>query len=357
MANKDPSRTEKPTAKKINKTRQEGKVLSSADVTSFAVLFGGMILLYMMAPAFYYAFRETFRTVLKTDCRYSWDVEAVYYGGLMAGATLVKVLGPMTFGLCLVALIVMRFQVGKYFSMKALKWKFNSFNPASGIKSLIPSKQNFTKLLLTMGKVAAVGIFIYFAVRGDIDELLMLMLKPVQSSTQWLLMRCYILVFKVLIIILALAVIDYFVKKKEYYDNLMMTKQEVKDERKDAEGDPRVKSKIRSKMKELFIQSMMSALPQADVVVTNPTHVAVAIRYKAGFFAPQVVAKGLRKRAEKIKRLAKLYNIPTVEAPPLARSLYRNTKVGAYIPEQFYGAVAAILAKLHREGRKSFNVS
>jgi len=123
---------------------------------------------------------------------------------------------------------------------------------------------------------------------------------------------------------------------------------------KNAEGDPRIKSKIRAKMRQILQQQMMSNLPEADVVVTNPIHVAVALKYDSGSFAPKIIAKGLRKRAAKIKELAKLHEIPIVEAPPLARSLYRNADVGAFIPTQLFSAVAAILAKLQRDKRKVF---
>jgi flagellar biosynthesis protein FlhB len=134
----------------------------------------------------------------------------------------------------------------------------------------------------------------------------------------------------------------------------MMTKQEVKDEHKNAEGDPKIKAKIRQRMREIMVQQMMTNVPEADVIITNPTHVAVAIVYNKADGAPKVVAKGLRKRAEKIKMIARNADIPIMEAPPLARSLYRNTKVGAFIPAELYGAVAIILAKLHRLGFKKY---
>ena len=126
-----------------------------------------------------------------------------------------------------------------------------------------------------------------------------------------------------------------------------MSKQEVKDERKNAEGDPLVKREIRKKMQQASMMRMIVEIPKADLIITNPTHVAVAIRYTPGAFAPVIVAKGLRKRALRIRKIAKNYNVPIIEIPPLARSLYRHGRIGAFIPENLFTAVATVLAKLH----------
>ena len=136
----------------------------------------------------------------------------------------------------------------------------------------------------------------------------------------------------------------------------MMTKQEVKDERKNAEGDATVKGKIRQKMRELTMMKMIVEVPKADVVITNPIHVAVAIRYQKGFIAPKVVAKGLRKRAKRIKEIAMFAGVPVIEEPPLARNLFRKTKLGSFIPSELFGAVATILAQLHNSGKKHYTI-
>jgi flagellar biosynthetic protein FlhB len=248
----------------------------------------------------------------------------------------------------------MRAQGGKYFSPKALKWKLSALNPQKGMMSMLPSKQNMIKLGLTLSKLAVIGYLAYVTIKGDFEDFIKLPIMPVLVSVNWLAWRCIILVFRILLLYAVIAVIDYIVKKRKYVDDLMMTKQEVKDERKNAEGDPQVKAKIRTKMRQLLRSSMMTSVPSADVVITNPTHVAVALKYEFGSYAPKVVAKGLRKSAERIKFLAKKNEIPIVEAPPLARSLYRNTDIGGFIPSEFFGAVAAVLAKLQKNGKKSF---
>ena len=135
----------------------------------------------------------------------------------------------------------------------------------------------------------------------------------------------------------------------------MMTKEEVKDERKNSEGDPKIKAKIRKKMAELLMNNIRANVSKSSVVITNPTHVAVAIEYQPGHFAPKVVAKGLRKKALRIRQIAKEENVPIIEAPPLARSLYRSTEPGNYIDQQFFSAVAVILAKILKKNRSGVN--
>ncbi|OGV49669.1 MAG: hypothetical protein A2017_07375 [Lentisphaerae bacterium GWF2_44_16] len=354
MANKDPSRTEKPTGKKINEVRQDGNVLSSPDVLSFVMILGGTLLLFITVPQMYRAFENSLRMITDIDCRQSWNNQTLINGAWTSLQILGGLLAPITFGLCFFAVITMRAQVGKYFSLKAIKWKFNAFNPASGIRSLLPSKHNLIKFLLTLAKVTVVSYLVYLLIKKDFDEILTLPFMPLDASLAWAVKRSYMLVFKILAMFMAIAVIDYVVKKRKYFEDMMMTKQEVKDERKNAEGDPIIKSKIRQKMRQMLRNRMARAIPGADVVIANPIHVAVALKYDADLPAPQVVAKGLRKRALLIKKIARENNVPIVEAPPLARSLYRTTKLGGYIQPQFYSAVAIILAKLQRNGKRAF---
>ncbi len=349
MANSDPSKTEKPTDKKIEDARKDGTVHSSPDVLSFGVMLMGFSIMVVFVPHLADGFLKIFYSILSVDCRESWDTATLKVGGLEAMKTIATFTFPFMLAVSFAAIVIMRIQVGKYFSMKAAKFKFESLNPKSGFKQLAPSKKNMIKLLITMGKLAVVGSFVYYSIVGDYDKLLSLTFMPLHSSALWIGKTIIILVYKILGILFVLAIIDYIVKKKEYIDNLMMTKQEIKDEHKGVEGNPEVKAKIRQKMAALMQSRMISELPTADVVITNPTHVAVAIRYDMGSYAPKVIGKGLRKRALNMKETARQYNIPIIEAPPLARSLYRNSTLGEFISQEFFGAVAAILAKIHKK--------
>ncbi|MDD3118023.1 MAG: EscU/YscU/HrcU family type III secretion system export apparatus switch protein [Victivallales bacterium] len=351
---RDPSKTEKPTAKRIQKAREEGNVMMSADISSLAVMLAGTITVYLLGPALTDGFERTMNLIFSLDCRESWTrsdiVSGMSYGMIMTG----KIMTPSLLLIMLAGGVAMRAQVGKYFSMKAVKWKFNFMNFKNGLKELLPNRENAVKLLLTSAKVLLIGSLVYFTVKNELDAIKELGAIPLTEALQWLARHCLVMIYKMLALFILIAAIDYLVRRKKYYDNLMMSKQEVKDERRNAEGDPAVKGRIRRRMRELLRGQMMRNLPQADVVVTNPTHVAVALRYEPGGYAPRVVAKGLRLRAERIKEIARFHRIPIVEAPPLARSLYRHIPVGGYIGEEFYGAVAAILARLHRLGKGKF---
>lgn len=354
MANKDPSRTEHATGKRITEVRQKGNVLSSQDVLSFVMILGGTLLLFITVPQMSEAFENSLYMITDVDCRQTWNNQTLINGAWTSMKILGTILAPICFGLCFFAIIAMRAQVGKYFSMRTIKWKFNSLNPANGVKSLMPSKHNSIKLLLTLSKVIVVSYLVYLLIKNEFDDLLTLSFMPLNASIAWAVKHSYLFVFKVLSLFLVIAVIDYKVKKKKYYEDMMMTKQEVKDERRNAEGDAIVKSKIRQKMRQMLRNRMARAIPQADVIIANPIHVAVALKYEANLPAPMVVAKGLRKRALLIKKIARENNVPIVEAPPLARSLYRTSKLGSFIQPQFYSAVAVILAKLQRNGKRAF---
>jgi flagellar biosynthetic protein FlhB len=151
--------------------------------------------------------------------------------------------------------------------------------------------------------------------------------------------------------------IDYAIKRHKYFSDLMMSRQDIKEETRNSEGDPHTRGRQRQRMRELTRLRLIAEIPEADVVVVNPTHVAVALRYEAGSWAPKIVAKGLRKRALRIKQMAKEAGVPVVREVATARALYRHGKVGHYIPDHLFGAVAAILAQLERSGVRSFSAA
>jgi len=352
MANKDPSKTEKPTKKRITKARNEGNVLTSPDIGSMIIILVGTAVLFMLAPALRDGFRTALMHCMDIDCRQDWNEESLTAGGTFSMLTLMRILGPSVTILTVFGVISMRLQVGKYFSIKPLKWKFDFINPKRGLTSLVPNKQNLVNLGLTMGKVVLIGGLVYISIKSQMNEIRELGTLSLHDSISWMCWESVFLILKIMALFIFIAAADYAFKRKKYFDDLKMSKQEIKDERKNSEGDPMIKGKIRSKMREILRSQMMRQVPDADVIVTNPTHVAVAIKYEIGGFAPMVVAKGLRKRAERIKLIARQYDIPIIEAPPLARSLYRNIKVNTFITVDFYTPVAAILARLHRSGRK-----
>jgi len=351
VANKDPSKTEKATAKKRNEVRKDGKIPVSQDITSVVVIVGTVLLLYVTAPYFVAGIARIFQDITSLETRQDWTQQEIFKGALTGLYYMAAFGAPILIGIILLSFIPVRTQVGSFFELKPLQWKFDSMNPVSGFKQILPSVDNTVKLLLTMAKVFIIAIFVYFLIRSEFENILYLPLQPEITGATWMIKKCMVLALKIMIIFVFLAIIDLIWKRKQHEDNIMMAKYEVKDEQRSAEGDPLVKSKIRNKMRALLAQSIVDNIRRSNVVVTNPTHVAVALKYEDGDFAPRVMVKGLRKRAELIKRLARQNGIPIMEVPPLARGLYRAIPAGSYIKHQFFAAVASVLARLHKRNK------
>ena len=352
MANKDPSKTEKPTQKRIKKAREEdGNVLVSQDIVSLCVLVPGVLLMLYVVPALRKNFIKTSFLLQEVDCRVDFDYDDVVRGFSFGLAMLISILTPFLLGVIAGGIAGAKAQIGSYFSLAPVKWKFEA-KFKKGFMEMLPNKQNFINLTLTISKCIVVGVIAYFSVKSNVNELVQTSMKPVNNSLKWCLLQCFFISVKVIAVFIVLAATDYVFKRKKYYEDLMMSKQEIKDEHRNAEGDQFVKARIKQKMRELLRNRMMQELPEATVVIANPIHVAVALKYNHGDLAPKVVAKGLRKRALKIKKIAKDNGVPIVEAPPLARSLYRNSNIFEFIDEKFFSAVAAILANLQTKNKK-----
>ncbi len=240
-------------------------------------------------------------------------------------------------------------QFGFLFTFKPLRPKASTMNPLTGIKKLGFSQQAFIELSKSILKVTLVGILGYVAVK----ELILNSVKLVDSSPSTIFSymghSAYSVSIKIAAAFLLLAAIDFFVQKKKFNRDMRMTKQEVKEEQKQEEGDPHVKGRIRREMVKRHRTRMMHAVPKADVVVTNPTHYAIAIKYDAEVMsAPKVVAKGKDLIAQKIKQIATENNVPIVEDKPLAQLLYRTVDIDEQIPPELFKAVAQILAYIYR---------
>ena len=230
---------------------------------------------------------------------------------------------------------------------KAVKLDFGRINPIQGFKRLFSLRSLF-ELIKALLKVVVVGLVGYFTLKGKLDELLLYpMMSPIESAAHLSKLIVDVMI-KTGIALLALAVFDYFYQKWEYERNLMMTKQEVKEEMKDIEGNPEVKRRQRQMMMEILRSRMMQEVPKATVVITNPDHVAVALKYeREEDEAPILVAKGKNQIAEAIKKVAREYNIPIVRNPPLAWELYNNVEIGELIPPDLYRAVAEVLVYVY----------
>jgi flagellar biosynthetic protein FlhB len=211
------------------------------------------------------------------------------------------------------------------------------------------SKQALVELIKSLFKIAVVGCVTYFTVKGELDQIIPLMDKEIWSIMTYIGSVCFKILLRTSWVLIVLAVIDYVFQKWDFMQEAKMTKQEVKDEFKQREGDPLIKSRVRQAQREMAKRRMMEAVPKADVVITNPTHLAIALEYNTqNMAAPLLTAKGSRLMAERIKAIAQENNIPIVENKPLAQALFKGVEIGQEIPAIFYKAVAEVLSYVYQ---------
>lgn len=341
-------KTEKATGRKLSKLRQEGSVAKSQEIISFAIFSSGMIIIYLFRG---YIGGNLFRI---TESMFSsldtLEINSSVIQLYIAKAALFFfiTMAPILLGLVIFALAANIGQVGFKISPKALKPKFNKFNIVSGIKRIFFSSKSYVEALKSFLKLILVSILTYMILDDLILNSTQLVSFTVTEILSHMVEGALSLVWKVALLYAVLAIGDFVFQRYKFNKDNMMTKQEVKEENKQTEGDPLIKSKIKSKQFEAARSRMMQEIPTADVVVTNPTHFAVAVKYDPlKGSAPIVVAKGVDTLAQKIKKIATENNVPLHEDRQLARALYKLCDVGDSIPEQLYKAVAKILAYIY----------
>ncbi len=353
MANSDPSKTELPTSKRLSEARDKGDIPLSQDSVSVAAMLAGFIGFAMLMPEMMRACRGILVACFKMPgVGRHWQLPEMMEGAFAVLLPLLLPLGIMILAVVTATLAALYFQVGFFFDTKPLEIKWEAMNPVNGMKQLLPNRDQFMRLGVTLTKVTLLSLFCWVWIVGDLQKNLALIQTDLATGAALMMWNAFKLVMAVLAVYAILAILDLWWKHTRHIDKLMMSKQEVKDEHRNAEGDPKIKAKIRAKMRELMGKSLKKAVSKGTVVITNPTHVAVVLQYVSGEPAPRVLAKGLRKRAERIKALAKELKIPIIEAPPLARAIYRAVPDGAFIENRFFAAVAAILAKVYKARRR-----
>ncbi len=344
----DPSRTERATPRRREKAREDGSVLRVQDLDSAILLWGNFFLFTALWGSTFMLMGHQVAYFLSRAGRPG----ALTEGALQSLAVDIlwitfKVVLPFLGANFALALANQFLQHGFKPMAKPLTPKFGKLNPAPGFKRLFSAK-SMVELLKSLLKFLIL-IWVAYLVLGPRIPLLIGALKlPLGQSLQLLQDTLFILYRNVMIAMLALALADYFFQKYEFEKGIRMTKQEVKDEAKDAEGSPEVKGRQKSLMFSSMMRRIRTQVPQASVVITNPTHFAVALKYEAGSTAPICVAKGVDHLALKIRERAKASGVPVVENPPLARSLYRSVDLDQPIPPDLYQAVAQVLAFVYR---------
>jgi len=347
----DAEKTEEPTAKKIEDARKEGNVPKSQDASGVMTLFVAILAFLMLFPfmakhmflLFHYYFSLIGSPLDKTSMI---DIAIVTIREF-----LLMVL-PLAIAVAISGVIAAFAQFGFLFTTKAIMPDFKKIDPLKGTKNLFSLKKLIEGIKVTFKSFTTLGVgfifFFYF-----IEELPTVALFGLHDQLIWLKDKMIIIAFVMLFIIFIFAIIDIIIVRKQYFDGLKMSKQEVKDEMKNLDGDPLVKSKIRQIQMQASRKRMMAEVPNADVVITNPTHYAVAVKYDAQqSSAPIVVAKGMDHVAQQIKKIARENNVHIVQNPPLARSLYNEVEVDKPIPETLFAAVAEVLAYVYKMNKK-----
>ena len=349
MPQKDPSRTEQATPKRRRKARQEGNVPRSQELSKVMSLLAGLIALRVGISFLNDEFTKLYNYFFDNGGIYlTLNQTNVYHLFLFCAKKIALLVLPIMIFIALVSYITLRLQVGQLWTTKPLQPKFN-FNILAGLKKLIIDPQALIRLARSVLQAAAVAIAPYLVLKAEFPNLLPLFYKNTAGIAAYILETGYTMTRYALVPMLIIGIADLIYTRWDYEQNLKMTKDEVKDERKQAEGDPTIKSKQREKMFAAMQKRMMKKVPEADVVITNPTHIAVALKYDPMQApAPIVLAKGAGHVAEKIKEIARKHNVPIRENKPLARALYKSVEIGETIPEELYKAVAALLAQLYK---------
>ena len=340
---KDPSKTEKATPRRRQKAREEGQVLKSQDVSIALSLIAVSVILIFYLP---FAFEK-----LKDYVCYVFS-QSVYLDLSPLLSTSVYVffflILPVFTVLLLSGILGNVLQFGFIFTLKPLTPKFSNLNPVTGIQRIFSFKALFETVKSSL-KLTVAAILGYYAVTHTLSGFTSLSFISLRDEIYLLGRDSVVLFFTFGLLSVPVAGVDYLFRRWEYEENLKMSKQEVKEERKQQEGHPLIRSAIRRRQREIAMKRMMAEVPKADVVITNPTHYAVALKYERGkMHAPKVVAKGADSVALRIKEIAVESGVPIEENPELARTLYETCEVGDYIPEELYRAVARILAKIYR---------
>lgn len=350
----DDEKTEEATPKKKSEARKKGQVPQSAELSTVCTLMVGFLVINAFSNGFitriYEYMRHSFSADVLNKNLTDLSVHNLFTTSLLFILTCFI---PIGIFVLLGGVAAHLLQTGWLFTTETLKFKFDKLNPIAGFKRIF-SPKSLIQLLKAVFKLSIVAWVIIGTYRDQALPLAELSLLTPSLQTAAKIWRIiFNMIIRICLILLVLAILDYMYQRFEYRRSLRMTKQEVKEEHKQAEGDPLVKSKIRQRQRQMAMRRMMQQVPKADVVITNPTHLAIALLYDENkMTAPQVLAKGEGFIANKIKELAKEHRIPVVENKPLARMIYKTVEIGDFIPSNLYQAVAEVLAFVYNLRKK-----
>ncbi len=353
FAAEDEGRTEDPTEQKIRKAREEGKVAKSSDLTASVVLLFPLILIAILSPWMI----RTMKSMILFFITQSMETDVTTAGTISRAfvSYFMKLTLPVMGVAFLSAFLGNLFQVGFLFSTKAIEPKFDKISPnvIKWLQRVMFSMEGLFNMAKSLLKIAIIAVLAFWNISRKIPEITNLVYATLPEAAGLIAGLAFTLMIEAAVILLILSLPDYLFQRHQHRESLKMTRHEVKEEMKQSEGDPQIKGRLRQKMRELLTNQMMSNVPNADVVITNPTHYAVALEYKQeSMTAPRVSAKGMDEVAQRIKKIARENDVPILENKPLARALHANVEIGDEIPEEYYTVVSGILVKIYEMSGK-----
>lgn len=342
-------KTEKATPKRRREAREKGQVLQSKEINSAIIIIASFLCLkifgdFMLSKLLSFSnnFYEDYFSNLDI-----FNIKDINILMMRIASIVIIVVGPLTAIVLILGVSSSYLQIGFLFTSKTLEIKFSRLNPIEGFKRIL-SKRALVELFKSIFKIIIIGYLVYLYAIKEIYNIFKLIDLNVESIATHIGNMVVNIGIRSGIALFVLAIFDYGYQWWDYEKNLKMSKQEIKEEFKQTEGNPQIKSKIKEKQRQMAMRRMMQDVPKADVIITNPTHFAIALKYdKEMYGAPYVLAKGADLVAKNIKDIAKKHGVPTVENKPLARTLYNMVEIGQIIPEELYQAVAEVLAYVY----------
>lgn len=344
-------KTEQATPRRREDAKKKGQVFKSADLNSAVILITGSVLLCLTMNSMLGDLKSFTRLYLLDRTMQDFTIQYSCDLLLEVMEIMARLLGPVLLGTFVAAFAVSYLQVGSVFSAESLTPKFSRLNPLEGFKRIF-SRRAMVELVKSLLKIGITGYIVYSVIKKYYYLFPRFVDMDLVATCQALGTVLFEMAIKVGVCFIILGLLDYIYQWYEYEKSLKMSKHEVKQEFKQAEGDPLIKSRQRQIQREFAMKRMMSEVPQADVVITNPTHFAVALKYEFEVMnAPVVIARGQDFVALRIKEIARENHVTIVEDPPLARTLFYSTDIGDVIPEELYQSIAEILAFIYKQKR------
>ncbi|GGF80199.1 flagellar biosynthetic protein FlhB [Paenibacillus albidus] len=341
-------KTEKATPKKRQEARKKGQVAKSAELSGATVLLSAMLSLMMFGGYMKERFIVLYMDVFQNRMMMEVTSENVMQLFSQYGLQILILLVPLFAITFVIAVIINVFQVGFMTTGEGLMPKFSKLDPIKGLKNIF-SMRSFVEFLKSIFKLLLIGYLVYSTLWGERKSFSSLSHSSVEGVYQFAADLTMSLGMKIAVALIILAIFDYYYQKYEHEKSLKMSKQDIKDEYKKMEGDPLIKGKIRERQRRMAMQRMMQEVPNADVIITNPTHFAVALKYDGSKMdAPEIIAKGQDHVALRIRALAKEHGVITMENKPLARALFQRAEIGDVVPADLFQAVAEVLAYVYK---------